>query len=520
MNLRPYQVEAVDAILEAQKTYQRNLAVLPTGAGKTIIFSNIAKRIPGRTLILAHREELIDQAIAKLHSATGLIAEKEKAEWRASKSARIVVASIQTMTRRLDQWPADHFDQVICDEAHHSISPSFLKVLNHFASANVLGVTATPDRGDKRNLGSFYDNVAFEVDLFDLVRDGYLCPIKVFSAPLEITLDDVKQTAGDFDASQLGSVLDPFLSSIAAQIKQHAAHRKILVFLPLRATSKKFVSVCESIGLSAHHIDGESQDRKEILDAFSRDEFQVLANAMLLTEGYDEPDVDCVVILRPTRSRPLYCQMVGRGTRIADFKDNLLLLDFLWNHEKHNLIRPAHLIATSDEMAQTMTNAAERAARGGDQEELDLQDLATNASLEREEKLAEELKANAQRKASEKDVLEFCLSFHRPDIAEYEPSMKWESEPITDGQRAMLDKNGVDPDGVKGKGHASQIIELIIARSKMRLATPKQVKLLRRLGYKNPESASFDDASSFLDSRLSYNRKPATGKRRKFRTKS
>ncbi|MEL0098701.1 MAG: DEAD/DEAH box helicase family protein, partial [Opitutae bacterium] len=199
MTPRPYQSAAIDAITEASKHYRKNLAVLPTGAGKTVIFSFIAQHFqPERTLILAHRNELIDQAIAKLHAATGIVADKEKAEFRASFDAPVVVASIQTMTSRLERWPSDHFAHIICDEAHHSISPSWLNVLNHFKDANILGVTATPDRGDKKNLGQFYDNVAYEVDLFDLVRNGYLSPIKVFSAPLEIDLGSVKQIAGDY----------------------------------------------------------------------------------------------------------------------------------------------------------------------------------------------------------------------------------------------------------------------------------------------------------------------------------
>ncbi|MEL0098640.1 MAG: helicase-related protein, partial [Opitutae bacterium] len=303
-----------------------------------------------------------------------------------------------------------------------------------------------------------------------------------------------------------------YLPNIVQQLLTHARHRKILVFLPLIATSKKFAALCNKAGLKAKHLDGQSENRREILNEFSMDGFQVLCNAMLLTEGYDEPDVDCVVILRPTRSRPLFCQMVGRGTRVSEFKEDLLLLDFLWNHEKHNLIRPAHLIAETEDTAKLITKQLERNSRGGKQEELDLQDLATEANLEREEKLAEELKANAKRKASERDVLEFCLSLHKPNLADFEPTMKWESEPMSEAQRALLEKNGVNPDGVKGAGHASKLIDLIISRSKMNLATPKQVRLMRRFGHKSPESASFDEASAFIGLRIGRARKKQTQK--------
>jgi len=526
MKLRPYQQEAVDKIFRAFGDCDKNLAVLPTGGGKTIIFSKIAEQIKGRVLILAHREELIDQAIEKLHKATGLFADKEKAEHRASLSARIVVASIQTLSRkkRRERWPHDHFDCVICDEAHHSISKSWLAVLNYFATLT-LGVTATPDRGDKKNLGQYYENVAFEISLLDLIGDGYLSPIRVVAAPLEIDLNDVKQTSGDFDAAGVASALDPFLPSIVRELKRLAPHRKILTFLPLRATSRKFVEICNQSGISAKHVDGESPDRKEILREFEDNDFQLLSNAMLLTEGYDCPDIDCVVILRPTRSRPLYSQMVGRGTRIDPFKDDLLLIDFLWAHERHNLVRPASLVAETDELAEMATGIVEREAKaGGDkQESLDLADLVSDATREREEKLAEELRKNAKRKKEEKDLAEFCLTLHATELADWEPAVKWDSFPATPRQLEILEKNGFPLDAVKGRGHASAILDVIFKRSKQDLATPKQVRLLKRLGHPAPAQCSFSEASAYLSSRLPNKpRKPRTSKpvaARRFRLK-
>lgn len=508
MNLRPYQQQIVDATLSGFGQHRRQLIVVPTGGGKTIIFSALAKAtLPGRTLILAHRDELIDQAIAKLHAATGIIAAKEKAEWRASLHADVVVASVQTMLSRKERWPQDHFALVVADEAHHAISDSWRSVLDHFVSARVLGVTATPDRGDKRNLGVFFEHIAAEIGLHQLIGDAYLSRISCKSVPLEIDLSEVKSSAGDYDAGGLGNALVPHLPRIAEAIAEHAAFRRTLAFLPLIATSRAFVDACSAAGVSARHVDGESPDRKELLAGFERGDFDLLSNAMLLTEGYDCPAVDCVVVLRPTRSRALYSQMVGRGTRVAPGKRDLLLLDFLWLHEKHNLIRPAHLVASNEEQAEAITEKLKEDGNAG-QGELDLVLLDDSVRQERERKLLEELAAKAKRKARVIDPVEFCLSAGIDGVADYEPTMPWESRAVSEPQREYLAKRGIDLDGVKCFGHASRIIDALVARSKLGLATPKQVRILRQAGVKNPEQVTIQNASVFIDKIFAHKPKP------------
>ncbi len=505
MQLRSYQNHCVDATLNGFAEFRKQLIVCPTGGGKTVIFAELARRIqPKRTLVLAHREELINQAVEKIFKTTGLVAEVEMADMRASPFAPVIVASIQTMMNRLPKYAPDHFGLLIPDEAHHCISQSWQRVLNYFdPHADVVGVTATPDRGDKRNLGQYFENIAFEITLLELIKQGYLSPIKVKALPLQIDLSGVRQVAGDFSESDLGNVLAPYLRSIAKSIKEHAGNRKVLVFVPLIATSLEFVRICREEGLLAEHVDGNSPDRKAILKRFSRGETRLLSNAMLLTEGYDEPTIDCVVILRPTKSRPLYSQMVGRGTRLSENKSDLLLLDFLWMHEKHNLIRPAHLVATSDEIARAMTELMEKQAKGGCevQEELDLLGLESTAKEEREQKLREELDAKAKRRAKTIDAMEFCLSLGDLDLAEYEPTMGWHEKPISDGQKQILERSGIDLSTVRGRGHASAMIDKIFARQRMKMATPKQVFWLRRMGHYAPESASFEEASEFLSQR-------------------
>lgn len=504
MKPREYQSQCLCATEKAFKEFSRVLNVLPTGAGKTCIFSFEAQRrslLGQKTLILAHREELIDQAIDKLHTATGIHAEKEKAEFQAGLDSPVVVASIQTMIRRLDKWPRNHFGLVVCDEAHHAISDSWQQVLSHF-DAQVLGVTATPDRGDKRNLGNFFQTIGFEISLFDLIKQGYLSRITLKSIPLQIDLTKVKSTAGDFDAAQLGSALEPYLDQIAEAIRDQAAFRRVLAFLPLIATSQKFVAACEKVGLSASHIDGESPDRREILQRFANWDFDVLSNAMLLTEGFDDPGIDCVVVLRPTRSRPLYAQMVGRGTRTAAGKENLLLLDFLWMHERHAIARPAHLIAKDDIEADQITELAEKSAAMpadlAEQMPLDLESLAGEATSQREEALRKRLEEHKNKKAKSISAEEFAMQHDSLATAEYEEAMPWESQPVTEKQEKWLKRARIDLTTVRGKGHASKLLSLYFDKKPLTVASPSQRALMARMGYPNAESATPDDARRFF----------------------
>lgn len=245
MPLRPYQEQAVSAVFEAFEDFDRVLLVEPTGSGKTIVFAHIAERTPGKTLILCHREELIEQAADKIFRATGLDADVEKAERRADPMARVVVGSVQTLMRskRLESWPKDHFELIVADEAHHAISDSWQKVLTYF-NAKVLGVTATPDRGDKKNLGKYFEHVAYEISLFDLIRQKFLCPISIQSLPIRVDLSAVRQVAGDFDAAGLDEAVAPHFREIAKALATVGSFRKVLVFLPLIATSKAFAEIC------------------------------------------------------------------------------------------------------------------------------------------------------------------------------------------------------------------------------------------------------------------------------------
>jgi superfamily II DNA or RNA helicase len=225
LTLRLCQQQAVDATITKWREFKRLLGVSPTGSGKTLIFAFIAwMRLQfGPVLILVHRDELIGQTIRKLYTACGLSAAKEKADLRAGLEDQVVVASVQTLCRRdrLLRYPFNHFRTAIVDEAHRTLGPSYLEILGHFPQANVLGVTATPDRGDKQSLSNFYDGLAFEFLLTDMIREGWLCPIKVKTVPLEIDISQVGMRAGDYSEEELSRALEPVLQELAEAVKEH-----------------------------------------------------------------------------------------------------------------------------------------------------------------------------------------------------------------------------------------------------------------------------------------------------------
>lgn len=491
--LRPYQIQAHDAITRGFQEYQKQLVVKPTGSGKTILFASLAQHYqPRRTLVLAHREELITQAVDKIHKATGLIAEVEMGDYRASLDAPVVVASVQTLMRekRRSRWPRDHFGLVVVDEAHHALADSYLGTLRHFdENAFVLGVTATPDRGDKKNLGRYFQNIAYEVTLLDLIKQNWLSPIRVKTVPLSLDLRGVRTTAGDYNADDLGHAIEPYLARIADVMVENR-HRKTLVFLPLIRLSQQFAEMCRERGIAAEHVDGQSSERSACLARFSRGETTLVSNAMLLTEGYDEPSIDCVVCLRPTKVRSLYSQIVGRGTRIWPGKDHLLVLDFLWLTEEHSLVKPANLIAGDAEEAEEITEAL-----GGDG---DLEDAHETVIADRTARLQERLRLNSRRSSQIFDALEFAVGIADPAIAEFVPTMGWHDDPVSSKQSEILARSGIDPGSVRCKGQASAIIDKLFLRRDLGLATAKQVRWLRRLNHPQPELATFEEASAFL----------------------
>ena len=506
MELRPYQQEAKEAVFEQWGNgIRKTLLVLPTGCGKTIVFAKVTEdcvRKGERVLILAHRGELLDQAADKLKKTTGLNSAIEKAESSCLGSwFRVVVGSVQTLMRekRLGQFPEDYFNTIIIDEAHHCISDSYQKVLKHFPEAHVLGVTATPDRGDMRNLGQYFESLAYEYTLPKAIKEGYLTPIKALTIPLEIDMSGISVQAGDFKASDIGTALDPYLEGIAQEMQKYCADKKTVVFLPLVKTSQKFRDILNNYGFQAAEVNGDSQDRAEILADFESGKYNVLCNSMLLTEGWDCPSVDCVVVLRPTKVRSLYCQMVGRGTRLSPGKEHLLLLDFLWHTERHELCHPASLICDNEEVAQKMTeNLKEAAGCPVDIEEAE-KTASEDVVAQREEALAKQLAEMKRRKKKLVDPLQFEMSIQAEDLSGYVPAFGWEMGPPSDKQKATLEKLGILPDQIENAGKAAKLLVRLDKRRNEGLTTPKQIRFLEGRGFQHVGTWQFDTAKKLID---------------------
>lgn len=506
MELRPYQQQAKDKILEEWSSgVGKTLLVLPTGCGKTIVFAKVTEecvRMGGRVLILAHRGELLEQAADKLMKVTGLGCALEKAESTClGQWFRVVVGSVQTLMRdkRLAQFPSDYFSYIIIDEAHHALSASYQKILEHFSAAAVLGVTATPDRGDMKNLGQVFQSLAYEYTLPQAIKEGYLSPIQAITIPLELDLTGVSTQNGDFKAGDIDTALDPFLYQIADEMRQYCQNRKTVVFLPLVKTSQKFRDILNQKGFCAAEVNGNSADRAEILSDFDSGKYNVLCNSMLLTEGWDCPSVNCIVVLRPTKVRGLYCQMVGRGTRLCEGKTELLLLDFLWHTERHELCRPAHLICESAEVAQKMTeNLADLAGCPVDLEEAEEQ-AESDVVAQREQALADRLAEMRSRKRKLVDPLQFEMSIQAEDLAGYVPSFGWEMSPPSQGQRNALEKLGICPDEIENAGKASMILDKLQKRRAAGLTTPKQIRFLENKGFRHVGTWQFETARKMID---------------------
>lgn len=309
ISLRDYQVACIESVEAAWKEVSRVLIVKATGTGKTETFAKIAQQEVergGKVLILAHTDELIEQAIFKLRRSTGISGSKEKADEHASPFASVVVGSVQTLSRidRLTGFKDSHFTLVIVDEAHRSLAVSYQRVLCYFhfgrdslaenwaapepgvpylPKARILGVTATADRGDKRSLGEFFQRIAFEYGLLEACRDGYLVRPIVKNIPIKIDLRGVKKTAGDYDAGEIAARISPFLTGIANAIREHASNRKTVVFTPSIETARMLAEAVSETGLRGSFVSGACPDRKEKIAAFdSAGAGTVIACAMLL----------------------------------------------------------------------------------------------------------------------------------------------------------------------------------------------------------------------------------------------
>lgn len=512
MQLRPYQNEAIEAVESefAKPDVRSTLIVLATGCGKTVIFSHLAAREArrgGRVLILAHRGELLQQAIDKLRLATGIEAGLEKAEETSETGCgdlpyTVVVGSVQSMKspRRLGRFRRDEFSLIVIDECHHALTGTYRAVIDWFNKAKLLGVTATADRGDQRDLSEVFQSVAYEYSIVQAIKDGYLCPIQAQTVPLQIDLSKVVKQGGDYQAASLGNALDPYLRQICHEIKERCHDRKTIVFTPLIATSRKMLALFGEEGVAeVREVNGESPDRAETLAWFSdAPKGCVLLNSMLLTEGYDEPSVDCIVVLRATKVRALFVQMVGRGTRLAPGKTNLLMLDFLWLTASHDLCRPACLLTSDTEVCETITRKQE--ASGESEFCIDAETLAEAESdtvQKREDALAKRLREQAHKKGKLIDPLAYAAMIESVNLSSAIPDGLDDSNRPTMEQVDRLERLGFSCPG--SFAAADALLTEYQQRVDNGLSTSKQIRFLSARGFQNVKDWSRSAAQKLIN---------------------
>lgn len=341
-NLRDYQIRIIREWLELCRYSPRVLLQLPTGAGKTIIFCSIVAGLAARgesALIIAHREELILQAVEKAEAISGLRVGIIKAGYPADPSCPIQVASIQTLARRLDALP--NASIVIVDEGHHANSPSYLKVLAQYPNAYILGVTATPQRNDGRGLKDVFDHLILGPSVAELIADGYLSKYKLFAADKPISTKGIRKIAGDF---QQGALSDrarqpDVMGAVVPTWRKYAGGLQTVVFCVDVAHSQDVAALYQSQGIKAEHLDGATptSERKAILDRFRSGETTILTNCGIISEGFDVPSIQAVQCLRPTSSLSLWLQQVGRALRPAPGKEHAVVLDHTANWFKLGL---------------------------------------------------------------------------------------------------------------------------------------------------------------------------------------
>lgn len=515
MRPRPYQADALRAVCRELTTNRSTLLVMATGLGKTVVFSQlVAMAKLGKVMVVAHREELVTQAANKIELITGTYPEIEMAESKAStsllSSGDIVVASVQTLTagRRMEKFDPSRFSLLIFDECHHIKASTWMRVLKHFTqneNLKVLGVTATPKRTDKSALGEAFDTVAYDYSLVKAIPDGWCVPLEQMVVEVEdLDYDQVRTTAGDLNAKDLAKLMEQeyALHAIASPTLELAADRRTLVFAASVEAGRRLTEILNRDRPRARFVSGKTPklERKESLDAFAAGEFDILVNVGVLTEGFDDPGIEAIVLARPTKSQSLWMQMIGRGTRplpgvvddaadspdarraaiAASSKPNVLILDFAGNATRHNLIQAVDILG--GDYSEETRERAKQLARGRGQvkpEEL-LEEAEDQLAEEREQARLEAIAKRAKLKARTKYRTKTIDVFGVLPQLEQEMSIGFQEQP-SDKQLDMLSRNGIDGSQLS-KRQAQAAIKNIIARRQRGLCTLKQMDLLGRYG--------------------------------------
>ena len=547
MILRPYQSAACEAIFKEWQENDSTLVVMPTGGGKTILFADVIRRVfPRRALVLAHREELIFQARDKIQRVTGLQADVEMGEYRADgglfDAARVVVSTIQTQCSggdgggRMAKFDPARFGVLIIDEAHHATSPSYRRVIDYYrtnSALKVLGVTATPARADEAALGQVFQSVAFDYEVQDAIHDGWLVPIQQQMVHVDgLDYSSIRTTAGDLNGGDLAAVLEAEknLQQIASASVDIIGQRRALVFTASVKSAEMMAEIFNRHRTNmAAWVCGKTdkEERRKILAAFAAGKTQVVCNCGVLTEGFDDPGVEVVIMGRPTKSRSLYSQMVGRSTRplpgvvdgpetpearkaaiAASAKPSCLVVDFVGNAGRHKLVTSADILGGkfSDTAIVKATEFARAAGKP-----VNMSEALDQAEEELREQREQARLAEVARRAKLVATARFTTQSVDPfDVLHLEPTKArgWDQgRQISEKQRSLLAKQGINPDQVSFT-EAKQLIAEIFRRWNGNLCSFKQAKVLKKYGFET--NVSFADASATIDqlARNGWQRRP------------
>lgn len=521
---RFYQTDAVNAILGRLQKVDSTLLVMATGLGKTQVGCSVAQSfLPGKVLWLSHRQELVRQGADRLALVTGEQVEIEMAELWASLRSRVVSASLDTIRARLDRWPPDHFSLVVFDEAHHLLAKSYLKVWQHF-KAKKLAMTATPDRGDKKALGRAVGDCAGVWDIVDGIEHGYLVPIVGRSIEVDsIDLSNIPKSAGDLQVSALEDEMVKSNEGMVAKTLELFPDRRGIWFFPGVRSAELACDRIRALGKTCAFVSGATpkEEREQIMKGFRDGTYQHLTNCQVATEGFDAPGADMVVICRPTLSRALYAQMVGRGLRVLPGcvdsipgversvdrreaivwspKPDCVVVDFCGNAGKHTLMTPEDVL-------------------GGD--EFTDEEKALAKKKAKEEPGSDVLENLAKARAEIKAMMLAMKSQVKAKVVEFDPFSVLHVSAPTDGvipsspsQRDALAKYGVTPGESKKmtKEQAKKLLASCHLRAQRGLASYKQLKILRKHGV-DKINVSFKKASSAIEyiSRSGWRPDPTT----------
>ena len=488
-SLRDYQQECVDAVLSDYTNGHRRVAAqLPTAAGKTIIALNLMQRLPGPALALAHTDELLEQAREKMEYF-GLVPELEKADARASLDARVVLGSVQSLRNsRLERYPVNHFRFLWTDECQHAPADTYRAIYERFPGALHFGCTATLDRLDGEGYDGIYEKVSYETNIKELIAAGWLSRLITRVLPVSIDLRQVRRTAGDFNLGDLSEAIGKALTEAADAVVANIADRqRVIVFVPSVNEARIFAELCAARGVAAEFVSGVCSDRREKIARFRSGETKLLVNCIIISEGFDLPEIDCVVLLRPTQSRALLCQQIGRGCRIWPGKEYCRILDFFWLTARHKLCAPASLEGVE---AEPTTTAGESDEETEGPSRKTLEDHLREHGADR----YEEMDPLRDVPFDPLNVDEYLVLPHefRDPYARQVPTLR---------QIETLVRLGIPAAKLINRGIVSDVFDILKSRWARKLATIPQARYLTALGYRDPWKATFDEASQYLSRR-------------------